>query len=267
MKSKAEILQKLAQTESDRVLIAQALDKLEICENRQYLTNTRFLDLRERSLVAQAIRLAQSTTQHVMLGGYEDAERACAVFYPDYMTAEDVILPENRPITVVRALRHPSDTLTHRDYLGALMGLQIKRDCIGDILVHEEGADIIVLSDIVEFLLLNFDRAGRKRLRLKEIDIAEIQAGQNETIEKEGSVASMRLDSVTALLFGISRADAQAQILHGQVFLNFLACEKPEKEVAQGDRITLRGKGRGKVTALCGHSRKGRQFLRYVHSA
>lgn len=267
MKTKAEVLRSLAQTEEDRVLIAQVLDKLEICRNRCYLTHTRFLDLRERSLIAEAIRLTQAKTPHLMLGGYEDAERVCAVFYPDYMTAEDVVLPENSPIAVLRASQHPSDTLTHRDYLGALMGLQIKRDCIGDILLHEEGADIIILRDIVDFLLLNFDRAGRKRLSLKEIAVQDLRILQEQETEKEGSVSSMRLDSVTALMFGISRADAQEQISRGQVFLNFLACGKPEKEVAEGDRITLRGKGRGRVTALCGFSRKGRQFLRYIHSS
>lgn len=266
MKTKAEIIRALAQAEEDRVLLAQALDKLETCRTRSYQTNTRFLDLRERTLVTEAVRLADGTGGMVVTGGYADAERAVAVFYPEYMTAEDALSPENSPFAVLRAQKHPADTLTHRDYLGALMGLQVKRECIGDILVHGTGADLIVLREVADFLLLHFDRAGRKRLEVQEIAPGSLCIPQESGEEKEGSVASMRLDSVTALLFGLSRAEAQEQIAKGQVFLNFLQCAKAEKDVREGDRITLRGMGRARVTALSGTSRKGRQFLRYVRS-
>ncbi|MGE4548652.1 MAG: RNA-binding protein [Intestinibacillus sp.] len=266
MKTKAEILRALAQTEEDRVLLAQALDKLDTCRTRGYQTNTRFLDLRERTLVAEAVRLAGGEAESVMAGGYPDAERVCTVFYPDYLTAGDALSRDNSPLAVLRAAKHPADTLTHRDYLGALMGLQVKRECVGDIVVHDEGADLVVLRDVADFLLLHFDRAGRKRLTLCEIAPEALRMPQDTGEEKEGSVASLRLDAVTAMLFGLSRAEAQEQIAKGQVFLNFLACQKPEKEVCGGDRITLRGMGRARITALSGISRKGRQFLRYACS-
>ena len=266
MKTKAEILHALAQTEEDRVMLAQALDKLETCRTRGYLTHTRFLDLRERTLMTEAVRLAGAEAETMTVGGYPEAERVCAVFYPDYLTAEDVLSEDNSPLAVLRVSKHPADTLTHRDYLGALMGLQVKRGCIGDILVHDEGADVVVLRDVVDFLLLNFDRAGRKRLTSREIVPAALRVQQETGEEKEGSVASLRLDAVAAMVFGLSRAEAQEQIAKGQVFLNFLSCQKPEKEIFEGDRVTIRGMGRAHITALSGISRKGRQFLRYVRS-
>lgn len=263
MKDKQEIVRALAQSEDDRILLAQALDKLETCRARSYQTHTKFLDMRERSLVLEAARLAGGADALTFAGGYEEAERACAVFFPEYLTVEDAVSEENAPICALRAQKSPADALTHRDYLGALMGLGLTRTSVGDILVHEGGADILVLREVREFVLLAFGKAGRKRLSLTEIPLSALCASQEDAVEREGSVASPRLDSVTALVFGLSRAEAQALIARGQVFLNYLQCEKDEKEVRAGDRLTVRGMGRARILEYLGTSRKGRQFLRF----
>ncbi len=267
MKSKDEILRALARSDDDRMLLANALDKLETCRARSYLTSTRFLDLRERSMVAQAARLAGGEGQTVFVGGYADAERACAVFYPDYLTAEDAQTQENSPLVLLRAHKHAADTLTHRDYLGALMGLGLRRDSIGDILVGEQGAEVLVLREVAEFVRLHFAQAGRKRLSLEEVPLSALQAAQTQGETREGSVASARLDNIVALTFGLSRTEAQSEIAGGRVFVNQLECVKAEKEIETGDRITVRGKGRVHVLAFTGVSRKGRQFVRFVCAA
>ena len=259
MKTKAEILRALAQTKDDHILLSQVLDKLDACRTRSYPVHTRFLDLRERTLTVQALRLAGGEDSAVLYGGYADAERAAALFYPEYLTAEQMCA--DAPFAILRAKKHPSDTLSHRDYLGALMGLGIERGCVGDILVHEDGADFIVLADMADFILLNFEKAGRGHLKLTHADALRTPQAQGET--QSGSVASLRLDSVCALVFNISRSEAQEQIARGQVFLNFMQCMKNEREIAVGDRITLRGHGRARILSLGGTSRKGRQVLAY----
>lgn len=266
MKEKHEILRALARTDEDKLLLAGALDKLETCRARGYQTATRFLDLRERALVAEAVRLAGASPECVMWGGYEEAERVCALFYPDYLTAEDAVGEGNAPIALLRAYKHEADSLTHRNYLGALMGLGIERTVTGDILVHDGGAEILVREDMAEFILLNFAKAGRKRLRLERVPLDTLVIPAIEESEGEGSVASLRLDSVTALIFGLPRSEAQQAIAAGLVFLNQQPCAKAEREVGAGDRITLRGKGRARVLDLGGVSRKGRQFVRFAKS-
>lgn len=124
----------------------------------------------------------------------------------------------------MRAEKHDADTLTHRDYLGALMGLQIKRERIGDILVGGHGAEILVLRDMADFLLLHFAQAGRKRLSVSCVPLAEIRVPEVHETEGEGSVASMRLDSMIALIFALSRSDAQEFISRGLVFVNQQPC-------------------------------------------
>lgn len=75
-----KILRALAQDGDDRLLLAGVLDKLETCRTRNYLTATRFLDMRERALVQQAVRMADAAQECAFWGGYADAERTCGVF-------------------------------------------------------------------------------------------------------------------------------------------------------------------------------------------
>lgn len=261
MKSKKEIINALARTEDDRLLLAQVLDKAQECEMRGYLTHSRFLNMAERALVEGAVRFMGST---LFWGGYEDAERAMAVFYPDYLDADSA--RQAAPVALLRAHKKPGDELTHRDYLGALMGLQIDRAMVGDILVHEEGADLLVSEEIADFLLLHFDKAGRKRIELTREPLENLRLPTQTEEEGQGSVASPRLDSVIALIFGLSRAAAQAEIARGTVFVNQTPCLKGERELHEGDRLTVRGRGRARIVSFGGISRKGRLFVTYAKS-
>lgn len=266
MKTREEILRTLARSEDDRLLLAHALDKLYVCRERCYPTSTRFLDPRERALVEAAVRLAGAQQESVFFGGYEEAERVCALFFPDYLTAEEAITGENCPIALLRAVKAPADTLSHRDYLGAIMGLQLERATVGDILVHEDGADLLVLREMADFLRMNLLRAGKRRIVVDEVPLSSLRTAVGSEKTGSGSVASLRLDGVCALIFGLSRAEAQNRIEKGLVYLNSRACTKPDQEIGEGDRLTVRGLGRAKVTSLGGKSRKGRQFLTYTRT-
>ena len=261
MKTKHEILTALAHSGEEKILLASLLDKEQTCETRGYATSTRFLSMSERALCTEAVHQAGATGHALFWGGYEDAERGIYLFYPDYMDEESARL--SAPLALLRAHKSRSDTLTHRDYLGALMGLQIDRSVVGDILVHDEGADIIVLEDVAEFILMNFGKAGRKNLSLTREELSDLR--QAVTEEKRGT-ASPRLDSIASLIFGLPRKDAQARIEKGLVFVNNAPCLKPERQIAEGDRITVRGLGRARVESFGGTSRKGRIFLDFVRN-
>ena len=266
MKTREQAVRALAQTSEDKLLLQQFFDKYEVSQARAYLTHTRFLDLRERTLCVQAAQAAGIAAQTVFWGGYADAERVMALFLPDYMTEQDAIAPETCPMALLRAQKSPTDTLTHRDYLGALMGLGIERAVVGDILLHPDGADLFVTLDMADFIEMNFLRAGRKRITLTRLPLTDFRAPEAHEEAGEGSVASLRLDSVAALIFRLSRAQMQERIEKGTVFLNQMQCLKADADVAPGDRITVRGLGRARIVALGGVSRKGRQFVRYLRS-
>lgn len=190
-------------------------------------------------------------------GGYEDAERVILINLPDYAR-----LADNNPLTVIRACKAEGGRqLTHRDYLGSLVGLGIKRELLGDILVREDGADIIVLSDIAEFILSNYCKAGRTALSLSQHHISELIVPKVKRTRITDTVASLRLDSVTASAFGLARGKAAEAIGRGIVFVNHLEVAKPDFQVKEGDKITLRGKGKACLTEIGGRSRKDRVYI------
>ena len=132
------------QSKEDKILLALAEDKFRQCGDQYIPASTGFLDLRQRSLVAVQCRdLCRSfretggkaiegsgETRYCFFGGYEDAERTVCLFLPDYAQPED-----SHPLAVIRAETSSGGTgLTHRDYLGSLTGLGIRREMIGDIL-------------------------------------------------------------------------------------------------------------------------------------
>ncbi len=264
MKSKSQIVREMAQNEAEKMLLAHALDQLETCRMHQYLTCTKFLDLRARTIVHQAVQQYGGMDTMLFAGGYEDAERTMAVFFPEYMTVQDA--KEQAPMAALRITKQGRTALGHRDYLGSLMGLQIERACIGDVLVHAHGADVVVLADVAAFLQLHLQKVGQQPVSVSAIDTEALQLPQEQLTVRQGNVASMRLDGVAAEVFGLSRGEAQTAVTKGLVFLNHLQCGKAEKLVVEGDTITLRGVGRAKIVALSGTSRKGRQFLQYTRT-
>lgn len=263
MKSKSEIIAAVCKTAEDKILVANLMDKAKICADKNYLTTTKFLNMNERTICEQAIRLMGKTeARSVFWGGYEDAERGLVLFYPDYL--EEQTAKEQAPIVLLRASKNTNDELAHRDFLGALMGLQIDRTVIGDILVNEMGADIFVMEDIADFILTNFEKAGRKRIILEQIELSERKEALCKEEEANGTVSSPRLDSIISLIFRISRTEAQNYIKKGLVFINHIPCLKNEKEISEHDKITVRGLGKAKIDSFNGKSKKGRLIVKFI---
>lgn len=251
----------------DKILLAGLEDKIRQSEDRYMITNSSFLDLRQRSL-AEMMSRSRSGLIYGFYGGYEDAERVIEVFFPEgFMTGENVSqhfrnIPGENPLTVIRAdLKKGSPVLSHRDYLGALMGLGIRREMTGDILVRQDGADIIVMKEIAEFLLLNYMKAGRANLHLSEVSTEEIiysAVGREKVFE---SVASLRLDNVVSAAFHVPRSRAAEMIAAGTVFLGGICEKKADRQVREGEKIVLRGKGKTVLKEIGGKSGKGRIMI------
>ena len=246
----------LAQNAEEKRLLAQVAEKADICRERSYLTCTKFLDLHEAQLARRLLE-AMGDRSGRFWGGHADAERQVLLFLPEWME-EIPTEGEDCPLAAIRCLRSKGDNLTHRDYLGSLMGLGLQRNGIGDILVGDHGADIIVLRELAPFLCMNYGQAGRKHLSVEQIALSRVIIPQQTVTWLRDTVASMRLDAVTAAMFRLSRAKAADAVRAGRVFVNQQECLRPDREIAVHDRITLRGMGRGEVDAILGESKKGR---------
>lgn len=246
-------------TKEDKMLLAAAEDKFHQSSQQYRTTYTNFLDLHQRSLIEQQWRELSrdaSDTRCVFWGGYEDAERTVAMFLPDYADESDC------PLSVIRIKTMPGGRkLTHRDYLGSLTGLGLKREVIGDILTVENGADVIILEDIEEFLLMNYSKAGRTSLQLEAVSLEELHVPEHRSVMVKDTAASLRLDNVIASAFSLSRGKAAEAIRSGLVFVNSIQSEKPDMQVDEGAKLVLRGKGKAYLREVGGRTRKDRIFI------
>ena len=156
--TKTELLNKLARDGEERLLLARAMDKLELARTRSVPGHTGFLSPQERVSVNTRSSVC-GHPRHLFYGGFEGAERTVCVFLPDWQE-EDVWLESDCPIRAVRCT-WSSGTLSHRDFLGSILGLGLDREKIGDLLVGDGECHILALEDVAGFLVMNLDQAGR----------------------------------------------------------------------------------------------------------
>lgn len=258
MEDNTALAKRFAQTEDDRLMLKKVLDKKDAAQRKAAPSNTKFLSQRQ-AVLCTAMLKAAGNPAHMYLGGYEDAERQVLFFPPDWMdwTPEG----DESPIAVVRCAFSKENTLTHRDILGAMMGLGVERETVGDILVSEGEAYVVVLREILPFVLQNLISAGRAGLTAAEIPESELKVPQAAFTLKKDTVSSLRLDSVVASGFNTSREKAAEMIRSGRVSLDHLECTKPDKTVTQGARISARGSGKIELYEVGGLTKKGRTAI------
>ena len=243
----------------EKMLLAAAADRLRQCEEQYIPTRSDFLDMHQRSLVESMLRNEKHDCRMEFFGGYDDAERVVCCCLPDYASAES-----DSGLAVARVSVTPGGRqLTHRDYLGSLLGLGIKREKTGDIIVRPDGADIVICEELAEFISLNYDKAGRTSLSVEILPIGDLKVAEKSFSEREDTVASLRLDNIISSAFGISRSKAAEAIKKGIVFVNNTECLKIDKDVSEGDKLVLRGRGKAYLTEIGGTSRKGRVYVKF----
>lgn len=194
-------------------------------------------------------------------GGYEDAERrVCRICTNEYNSDDGV------PVALYSAKATDKNAmLSHRDVLGALMGLGIKREMIGDIIAKENKAQFFCHKSVGEFVRMNLDKIGRYSVQINESDLSEITPSPKKPVSI--NVSSMRLDCIVGECFGISRTKAAECIRKGLIAVNWQICLDVSREIKPDDKISFHGKGKISVSGISGTSKKGRLFvdiLKYV---
>lgn len=242
-----------AETEEDRLLLARIYDRLTHAADREIFGCTGFLSPREQALTQRLLPHLPLT----FFGGVEEAERRMACYLPEYLPETYLPSPDG-PIAALRAVYYEKDSLTHRDFLGSLMGAGIKRETVGDIYVATGQCDLLVARQVLPFLLEQLTSAGRTKLRLTEITLPEVQRPEAETRQIRDTVPSLRLDCLVGAAFSMARGPAAQLIAAGRVSVNDLVCLKGDRQLHEGDRIAVRGFGKAALTQVGNPTRKGR---------
>lgn len=149
--NKLEILKKYS-NEEDKILIAKVIDKLNYTKSKKTISIIEFLTPYQKRAVEDLL-MNLGEYNYIFYGGYEQSERNLLIIYPDFLDGVD----NKNDFLKIISITLPNELMnkySHRDYLGMIMKLGVKREKIGDIIVHENGADIIVINEIADFLWL-----------------------------------------------------------------------------------------------------------------
>lgn len=241
----------------DELITARIEDRLSQCRDGYYVTSTGFLDTHEQALAIAASRHAAGV-RVIMYGGYDGAERRMLVCVPRELPISDEEAVEG--LLEVFRIKLPAITreLSHRDYLGSILGLGIERRLTGDILVRPDGADVLIVPGIEEFLLNELHRIGPVEVKTESAPVDELIIPEARFEYVRDSVSSVRLDSVVSSAFRLSRAKAAEAVRRGLVSVDHAECLKPDAAVHEGSSIVLKGKGKAVLEETGGESRKGR---------
>ena len=268
---------------ADQLLLDRVRDLAEQCLARGIVTHSAFLTPAEQ--VQAAAWLRKNNRDCAWNGGYDGAERQVCFMLPEgygkpgRSRQDPGETWENRNETGLQPARLKAQDLEsalhglqltwtardaspgHRDCLGSLLALGIRRDQIGDILVMERSATVLVLTSIAPLIQSQLERVGRTPVTVAERQYSAIQATESATEMLKISVASLRLDKIAACGFNLSRTETADLIRNGMAQVNWQTELRPDRIVATDAVISLRGHGRIRLAGEEGRSRKNRHIL------
>ena len=262
--NKQEILNKY-DNEEDKLLVSKVLDKLEFVQKKNSIETTDFLDMHQKT-VAEKVLKSQKITNYICYGGYSNAERVMIIIYPEKL--DDVFNNNqydfNNIVRIIRVIlpNEMKGKYSHRDYLGAVIKVGLKREKVGDIIVNLDGADLIVSKDISKYIVSSFKELTRfSKSDIYEESIEKLNITEPKTEVLNIIIPSMRMDSIVSELIRTSRSKALEIINAERVFVNSEVITKNSKMLKENDMITVRGKGRFKIIKILNSTKKGNLVL------
>ncbi len=219
-----------------------------------------FFDAATVSVAATSIR-AEDGFSCGFYGGYHGAERCVFGVWPEYEAEE---IEKHFPISLLKLDCPMQKTLTHRDCLGALLGLGIKREMLGDILCEGTSFYVFVNEKIVSYVLANLEKIGSCGVRTEQLDILDFVPPVQKTVKKGIFIMSNRLDAVLAGALDLSRAKAVELIHAERVSVNHIVKNEIALKLNEDDLLSVRGFGRYRIGETGSKSRKGRTYLEII---
>lgn len=219
-----------------------------------------FLDPHQRGVYLKQHK--PSPFVNVLLwGGHKDAERVVLGIFPDFQEPEAALFP----ISAIRITG--TGNAGHRELLGSLLSLGIKREMVGDLLPFEGFAYVFCHEKIAAFVLSSLERVGRERVQCEAVPFEGLTLPERKFRLVEGTVASLRLDCVLSLALGESRAKVCEYIAGELVNINWETACSPSRTVCEGDVLSVRRFGRMELAEVGHETKKGRVHIsvkRYI---
>lgn len=235
-------------TDEERVLTRHLVDLAKQSEISGRARFSCFLDERQR-ILCEAQLSKEGYENYEFVGGYEGAVRKAAVFHG---------FGEQLPFTPVVFNYRKADKPTHRDFLGSLMALNIKRDMVGDILVSDGRCVVFVMNSVLS-VVSGVSKIGKYGVKIS-YDFSEDDIPHQEFEKITATVQSLRLDSVLSNAIRTSREKAQELIRVKGVVLNHVEVYDPSLKIEKGDVFSVKGFGKFVLSEIGGFSKKRQNF-------
>ena len=243
--------------QEERLLVERAHEWAELALVRHLPQLTPFLNPREQVII-RSVALSLSGVDVAFWGGFEQAERKRALIFPEYYLPEE----EDYKLALLQVVGKGKEGFTHRELLGSILGLGLKREKIGDILVTGQGGQVIVDRDIKEYILLHLTKVGKTAVYTSPLEWDKLYPPKEEWEERLVTASSLRLDTVLANCVRLSRTKALGLIKGGRVQVNWKLEDSPDALLKEGDVLSVKGYGRFLVREVEGETRKGNLRLR-----
>ena len=250
-----------ARSDDERFLMRHIEDLARTAQTRGIPRYSAFLSDREQDLARAALNRAGLEEDFRFEGGWPEAERRVLCIEPEGSWSEFPV----RCVQLQCRTQAGAALPAHKDYLGSLMGLALRREALGDIVLPADApgtAYVFALEPAAELICRELCQAGHTELSTRLLEPDEVP--QFPAAERHAAtVSSLRLDAVLSAMLHCSRGNAAELIEAGRVEINHLPADKPHAPVYEGDVFTVRGKGRFALTALPGKSKKERLIIEF----
>ena len=245
----------MASTSKGDLLRSRIEDTVFLCERRNAPTFLGFLDEAEQACALSVLK-SYDPDRFAFYGGFDEAERRILGLFPDYMPPDLAAYPLVRLNFRFRA----GSSLTHRDFLGTLLSIGIKRETIGDILCADTYAVVFVRDEIVRYITEQITKIGGVGVKITTDDALPIPAAHTY-LPIQDTVASPRLDAVLKALLRCSRDKAAQMIVSGLVSVDHVVATEVSVGVSPPCIISVRGAGRFTIDQIGPPTKKGRLYL------
>ena len=240
-----ETMMKAFNKPEEKFLFARVLDQALFSLESGQTEYSDFLDEYHASAFAHLLKTGITVSS---FGGYDEAERkilALGNFF-DF------------PITAIAiSFQAKFSNLTHRDFLGSIIGLGINRALIGDILIKDDRALIFAKKEIADYITANLTKVKNASVRASDAHLSAADEFIKLPVSRNITSASLRLDAVASAAFNLSRGNVAELIGKGRGFINWTPVSSASKNVQTGDTVTLRGVGRFRIVEITGQTKKG----------
>ena len=241
-------------TPDDKNFMSQMCDKADRAQKTGKPVYTKFFAPREQNMISERLSRFCDIKSY---GGYPDSERNMMCFFDRENLWEEF----DFPLTVLKIMPTNKKEYSHRDYLGAILSLGIKRELIGDIVINESTAYVFCHNEISDYIMFNLEKIANARVVITVCDVTEISVPQRSYKQKDDTISSLRLDCVISAALNMSRGNSLDVVKRGLVCHNYEQASSPSVVVKSGDIISVRGFGKFEVYTDGNLTKKGRYHI------